>query len=398
MSCPGIVESAYLQSVLGFVDCQARTIGAASYQAAVPGSSFSLLSTGLLTLSVAFFGYRLVFGDTPNVREGVLAVAKIGIVLALVTSWSAYRTLAYDVAMHAPAELVASAGAGADMPGTTGDLVERLQQVDDALIALNALRPPAAKGQPAAATRTPAEPISVIDPFALGTARVTFLVATIAAYASVRLVTGLLLALGPFFILLLLFEGSRSLFEGWIRALVAAALGAVAVTILLGAELALLEPWLTDLLSRRVTGPSADAAMTELFVTAFAFGLTMLGGLGMAARVAMGFRMGVVWRGMTERIVASAAGAERFVQSTSERSHQPPAAHQSRAEAVAEAVSRTQRREAAPAASAGNPTARLPDATNLRGITPGKATPLGQTSRRTRTRVSANATRRDSGT
>ncbi|WP_204350118.1 type IV secretion system protein, partial [Serratia marcescens] len=69
-----------------------------------------------------------------------------------------------------------------------------------------------------------------------GTARVTFLTATIAAYASVRLVAGLLLALGPLFIALLLFEGTRSLFEGWVRGLVAAILGAVAVTILLGVE------------------------------------------------------------------------------------------------------------------------------------------------------------------
>ncbi|MGC4441997.1 type IV secretion system protein, partial [Streptococcus suis] len=68
----------------------------------------------------AFYGYRLLFGDTPNVREGVLALVKIGIVLALATSWGAYRTLAYDVTMHGPAELAASAGAPAGIPGATG--------------------------------------------------------------------------------------------------------------------------------------------------------------------------------------------------------------------------------------------------------------------------------------
>ena len=89
-TCSGIADGAYLRSVLTFVDCQAQTIGAAGYEAAAaPGSPLSLLLTGLVTLFVAFYGYRLLFGDTPNVREGVLALVKIGIVLALATSWGA---------------------------------------------------------------------------------------------------------------------------------------------------------------------------------------------------------------------------------------------------------------------------------------------------------------------
>src|SRR5436305_1957675 len=110
-SCPGITDGAYLQSVLDFVDCQAQTIGAAGYEAAAaPGSPLSLLLTGFVTLFVAFYGYRLLFGDTPGIRETVLALVKVGIVLALATSWGAYRTLAYEVAMHGPAELASSAG------------------------------------------------------------------------------------------------------------------------------------------------------------------------------------------------------------------------------------------------------------------------------------------------
>ncbi|WP_204275443.1 hypothetical protein, partial [Enterobacter hormaechei] len=87
-------------------------------------------------------------------------------------------------------------------------------QVDNALIALNGLGTGPngiatrartdANGQPVAVTEANPEPASIVGPFALGTARVTFLTATIAAYASVRLVAGLLLALGPLFIALLL--------------------------------------------------------------------------------------------------------------------------------------------------------------------------------------------------
>ena len=69
-----------------------------------------------------------------------------------------------------------------------------------------------------------------------------------------RLVAGLLLALGPFFIAFLLFDGTRGLFEGWLRVLGGAALGALGTAIVLGVELALLEPWLADLLACRLAG------------------------------------------------------------------------------------------------------------------------------------------------
>jgi type IV secretion system protein VirB6 len=402
MSCPGITEGAYLQSVLNFVDCQAQTMGAGGYQAmAAPGSTASLLISGLLTLFIAFYGYRLLFGETPNVREGVLSVVKIGVVLALATSWGAYRTLAYDVAMRAPAEL--TAGIGGELPGAGGGLAARLQQVDNALIALNAVgtgprdlatRVRAdANGQPMLTREANPEPASIVGPFALGTARVVFLTATIAAYASVRLVAGLLLALGPLFIAMLLFEGTRSLFEGWVRGLVAAVLGAVAVTLLLGVELALLEPWLTTLLQQREAGLPIGGATNELLVTALAFGMALLGGLGMAARVAIGFRLGNLWHKVSEHIVTGTGAADR--PPVSAQRHQPPSEQHSRAAAVAEAVARVQRHEALYAGGAAAAAPRTPGTNSLRDMQPGAPTPLGQTSRRTRGRISASATRRD---
>ncbi|WP_137861711.1 MULTISPECIES: type IV secretion system protein [unclassified Sphingomonas] len=404
-SCPGITDGAYLQSVLDFVDCQAQTIGAAGYEAAAaPGSPLSLLLTGFVTLFVAFYGYRLLFGDTPGIRETVLALVKVGIVLALATSWGAYRTLAYEVAMHGPAELASSAGAPAGLPGATGGLAERLQQVDNALIALNGLGTGPngiatrartdANGQPVAVTEANPEPASIVGPFALGTARVTFLTATIAAYASVRLVAGLLLALGPLFIALLLFEGTRSLFEGWVRGLVAAILGAVAVTILLGVELALLEPWLATLLARRQAGLPIGGATSELLVTSLAFGLAMLAGLGMAARVAIAFRLGALWRRLAAHVATTTVNTDRTSSPATLPARQPPAEHQSRAVAVAEAVARIQRQEAVLAGTAAGP-ARTPGATSLRDTPVAAPTPLGQTHRRTRNRISASATRRD---
>src|SRR6185503_9979205 len=117
----------FVSGVLDYVDCQAQAIGAGGFQAlAAPGSTLSLVLSGLLTLFVALFGYRMLLGDTPGLRDGVFSVVKIGIVLALAFSWPAYRTLIYDVALKGPAELAGEVGRPAGLPGSGGGLVARL--------------------------------------------------------------------------------------------------------------------------------------------------------------------------------------------------------------------------------------------------------------------------------
>jgi len=85
MNCPApTIDGSYVSAILAFVDCQAQTLGAFGYQAlAAPGSLFSLILGGLLTLFVALFGYRMMLGQVPSIREGVLAFVKIGIVMML---------------------------------------------------------------------------------------------------------------------------------------------------------------------------------------------------------------------------------------------------------------------------------------------------------------------------
>src|SRR3546814_11524673 len=74
----------------------------------------------------------------------------------------------------------------------------------------------------------------------LGFARVIFLVSTIASFAIVRIAAALLLALAPLFVAFLLFDGTRGLFEGWAKALIATALGRLSLAVAVGIELALL--------------------------------------------------------------------------------------------------------------------------------------------------------------
>ena len=253
--------------MLDFIDCQAQAIGAGGYQAlAAPGSTLSLVLTGFLTLFVAFFGYRLLFGQSPSVRDGVLGSGQ-----------DRHRAGAgdqLDRLSHPGLRRRAEGAGGARrryrparpaLPGAGGGLVDRLAFADRAfeLLAIEGTAGCRAGGRAGPARRPPVstpgatpEMFPGFNSFALGGARVAFLTGALGALALVRLVAGLLLALGPFFIAFLLFEGTRGLFEGWVRVLAGAALGALGTAIVLGVELALLEPWLADLLSPPLCGPA----------------------------------------------------------------------------------------------------------------------------------------------
>lgn len=403
-TCPGITDDAFLKSVLHFVDCEAQTLGSRGYEAlAAPGSSVSIILTGLLTLFIAIVGYRLLLGERLGSRDGVIAFVKIGIVLALATSWAAYRTLVYDVAFHAPAEIVSEVGGAAGMPGAAGGLVDRLEQVDDAIMRLGwlgagsnlmATRVRNVDGQEIASVEPSSEPVTFFGSSTLGTARLVFLIATIASYASVRLIAGILLALGPLFVGFLLFQGTQSLFAGWIRTLTVATIGAIAVTLLLAAELALLEPWLATLIARREAGLPIGGAATELLVVVFAFSLTMIAALGMAARLTLALRLPTSWRQPIPRFVPAVHGFASASSNTDrlvDRQSQP----RSRASAVVEAVTATQQREALLAAGSGAPSRTV--AMGVRHAEPPPTqTPLGQGyRRRAQNRTSASAIKRD---
>jgi type IV secretion system protein VirB6 len=412
--CPSIPpDGAFLRGMLDFVDCQAQAIGEEGYRAlAAPGSTLSLLLLGFLTLFVALFGYRMLLGRVPGMRDGVLALVKIGVVLALATGWTAYRTLIYDVAFHGPAEVAAEIGRPIALPGTGGGLVARLDAADGAMVALAALgvgdpidaaatTPAAEPGQPPLPTAA-ARQAQGYDSLALGAARVLFLAGAIGALAAVRLIAGLMLALGPFFIAFMLFDATRGLFEGWLRVLGGAALGALGAGIVLGVELALLEPWLAHLIALRSAKVPITGVPVELFVVALVFALSLLAVLIAAARAAYGLRLPPAWREAPAVAAAALRGEPvRVGGIVREPAHAAAAADRSRAVMVADAVAATQRREAAPTgrvtmAAAGASTHSARHLTVHDRGAPQPPPRLGQSFRRRTTgRVSASSGRRD---
>ena len=387
-------QTGFVSSMISFIDWQAKALGSAAWQAlSAPGSTLAIVLTGFLTIFIALIGYNLLLGRSLTVRSGVLAAVKIGAVFALATNWPAYSTLVYGLVTDGPAQIVSDIGRPARVPGSDGTLLQRIDLADGAMVQLAILGP----GNPVIARKDiPPAPFGGFDAFALGGARILFLLSAIAGLGAVKIMAGLMLALGPFFIAFLMFDNTRSLFEGWIRVLAGAAIAAVGVTITLGLQLALLEPWLAGVLARRLAGEALPSVPTELIVVVSVFALIVLAVLVGCMWLARAFRMAplTAWaeRQSAPAIAAAHAGqafSRISVQSQDERT---------RARAVADVLVSLQRRESGgrgegrgshlPAPASGGSSS--PDLARQAQV------PVGRSFRRARPRTTASAGRRDS--
>jgi len=384
----------FVSSLTNYLDCQAQTLGSGAYQAlSLSGSTFSVALTGFLTIFIALIGYNLLLGRTLTVREGTLAFVKIGAVLALATSWPAYRTLVYDLVVAGPGQIVSDVGRPTGVIGSDGTLLARLDLSDSALSQLAMLGPGNALATPG--TQVPPPPFGGFDAFALGGSRIVFLLTALASLGALRVVTGLLLALGPFFIAFLLFDSTRSLFEGWVRVLAGAALATIGVSIALGLELALLEPWLSGVLARRMAGEALPTMPTELFVIVTLFSIIVVTALLASARIARAFRLPALIQfipAVSERHTATVATGSRNAPG------EPVESERSRAAAVASFISSMSRRDrlelATEQTNAAGSVRIMPPAD--RGESIRRSEPIGRSFRRhARARVSASANKRD---
>lgn len=383
----------FVSSMVRFVDCQAEALGSNPYQAlSAPGSTLSIVLTGFLTIFIALIGYNLLLGRNFTVRSATLAAVKIGAVFALATSWPAYRTLVYDLVTDGPSQIVSDIGRPAAVPGSDGSLLQRLDLADGALVQLAILGP---GNSVTARADIPPPPFAGFDAFALGGSRILFLLTAIAGLGAVRIIAGLLLALGPFFIAFLMFDATRSLFEGWIRVLAGAALAAVGVAITLGLQLALIEPWLAGILARRSAGEALPSVPVELLVVTSMFALVVLAVFAACLWLARAFRLAPLAAyldGQSDRVLSTsqqeAATTRISAQAQDERT---------RARAVADVLVSMQQRESGGRELAGG--SRVPALASGRETGPAPATntyvPVGRSFRRARPRLSASAGKRD---
>jgi type IV secretion system protein VirB6 len=387
--------SGFLAATLANLDCQAQTIGEAGYLAlASPSSPLSTALTALLAIFVAIVGLRLLTGRPLGLDEWVAGALKIGFVLALTASWPAYRTVVYDVVLKGPAELSGSIGRASALPGLDGGLAARLQGVDTGIMALVV----AGSGRSDISSRVPQGAVvpPITDDTALGYGKILFASSIIGSFGLLRVGGGVFLALAPLFAGFLLFEATRFLFFGWLRALIAIAIGSLGLAVVLGVQLAIIEPWLTQVLAIRAARVATLSAPFELLALTLSFSLAMLGMFLLALRIAFASATVTKVTAIIERAAQSLqneAGASRSVMAGSNDN----LAERTRAQEIAQSLKQTVNRDAqgaGPGNAAIAPSRAVTLAAGRSNIEAGAQTPLGRSYPPPSRRVSSQALKR----
>jgi type IV secretion system protein VirB6 len=361
-SCPAPnPDDPLVRSLLGVVDCNVRTLVHTGYMALFqPGSEISGLLTALLTLYVAAMGYRLLLGQTQlRVSDFALNLVKLGMVIALATQWDSYQTIVYDALFLGPQQLadLIAVSVRPDSALIQGDVFDGLQTAFDQLSGFGAGY--AAHSPPSASPMLGGAGFAAV---LLTASASILLLSTLGVLLIAKIGLGLLLAVGPLFIALLLFENTRGVFEGWLRACLAFAFAPFAVTVLLGVALTMLEPTLTQMAELQKQQIFTLAPAYSVMILVLVFAGVSAGALIAGGVVALGFRL----PGRTQAAAASTAAA-------STPGAGPVVLGQTRAGRVAAAAAALERRTtvAAPSERASRDTAdivRLGQQSNQRRI------------------------------
>jgi type IV secretion system protein VirB6 len=321
-------ELGLVRGLLETVDCNIREGVQGGYNAFFgPGSTLTAVITILLTIYVALLGFRLLTGRT-DLRVGDLPMIaiKLGAVVMLTTSWASYQSLVFGLLFDGPAEIANSLLAAMPMPPTVGpsDIFARLQYTFDQLTqsasamalvndepgqgpnaasaglkagslvlqAAPGTDPATLKGlSPVIQMRSALQGGPAFGATALWLSAIVLLVSTLGLLILAKLMLGLLLAIGPLFVGLLLFDATKGFFEGWLRTALGFALVPLATVVFTTALLASLEPSLQGLAVARAENRYAIEPILTVLVIVLTFTAVFGSVIGLCTRLVAGFRL-----------------------------------------------------------------------------------------------------------
>jgi type IV secretion system protein VirB6 len=193
------------------VDCAASSTAQAAF-GRLFGADGALLPALiiLLTIYVALFGFALITGRS---RLGVAALTPrmitLGLVLTFATSWLAYQSVVWNLAVGAPDQI-----AGILM-GTDGPATQIFAAKID-VVMTTLMQATGEQADAGAATFSP--------PGLLWLGGTLMLLGTVGVLATAKIALAILLGLGPVFVVMALFTSTRGLFVGWLKGVVMLAL------------------------------------------------------------------------------------------------------------------------------------------------------------------------------
>lgn len=216
----GAEGPAGVADALSKVDCMANEATAVSFGRLFGAhGSFTTALTIILTLYIALLAFNLLTGRSA-LRISVLTprMMTLGLVLTFATSWMAYQSVVWNLATGAPDEIASV------LVGTNGSATTIFAQQLDGFFA--AITDAASHIQP----QNPAVPAAIAAPSLMSPANILslgallLLLGTVGVLVVCRIALAALLIIGPVFIIFALFDGTRGLFEGWVKSVVTFAL------------------------------------------------------------------------------------------------------------------------------------------------------------------------------
>lgn len=275
LACQQLTElaSSGVAPALRAVDCVSNEMAAAAF-GRLFGAQGAMAPVLVLVLSlyIAFFGFSLLTGRSSlGISALTPRMLTLGFVLTFATSWIAYQSVVWNLAIGGPdwiaGVLMGAKGSATQIFGDRIDIV--FEAIADASQAASGQGgEQAADGAAAAKSVAPAgaglfSPDSVMWMGAL-----MLLLGTVGILLASRIALGVLLALGPIFVVMGLFGGTRGLTAGWLRGLVLTALTPLFVVLGGGITLELLVPIVSALVKGAELGEIDGRAAMALFVVA----------------------------------------------------------------------------------------------------------------------------------
>jgi type IV secretion system protein VirB6 len=223
---------------LQYIDCNSEQIIQYAFNRFFgPGGVLGWALTIILTIYVALIAFRLLSGRG---RLSALPprILLLGLILTFATSWIGYQSFVLNIALGAPEELAKI------LLNTKGSATYAFSRQLD--IMFQAIAQVALQSRPAGADAA-ATGVMSAEGDLLWMGALMLLLATVGVLIVARMAMALMLALGPIFIILALFSGTRGLFVGWMKTVIMLAVTPLFAVLLGGGTLTLIRPLVMEL-------------------------------------------------------------------------------------------------------------------------------------------------------
>ncbi len=247
----------------------------------------------MFVIFIAVYGYKVIISGKFSSHDLIWHCLKIILILAVATQWDSFFLLVYNMATDLPSDISGLLiKAAADNIGSTAS---------DESSANTALSLFFDRGMTISSKLLEGAGWNNFGQYLYASA-VWFGTIGLAAYATMlivlaKLAVAILLAVGPIFILLLIFTNTKSLFEGWLRTLLNYAIVPVFVYTLLALILTLMEQPLKTLESNADNNSNLLSYIGPFLLTAVVSILLLSQILNMAASVTGGVSLSTMGTG-----------------------------------------------------------------------------------------------------